>query len=448
MLEDDDMPVYDSPDDEAEGSPRQSYNFAPGYYGVVYRADVPDWGAGPARDHSSGSSSKGKRSTSHQAAQTGTGNTAGESETAADTEGGLACTDNDDSTVTGEALEQQDSWGKATGVSHSTGKQGTTDTHYIMQSMKWGLVPFWTKRNPDYRSMLKTINCRDDSLATPGGMWATMKARKRCIVIAQGFYEWLKPKAGGEKVPHFVKRADGKLMCFAGLWDCVRYDDDGGGGDENRGLYTYTVITTDSNEQLRFLHDRMPVIMDQGSDALRTWLDPGRYEWSKELQALLKPYTGKLEVYPVSREVGKVGNNSPSFIIPVASKENKRNIANFFANASPKKKMKPEEEVKKEAVVKKEEEDDEEKTSGVIGGETAHKPVGETTGIKREASSPPPKEELPPAKKGSVTTTSTAAASLSSGRPKLSATRNSPSKAKGKAKKPDGSQKITNFFSK
>jgi putative SOS response-associated peptidase YedK len=56
--------------------------------------------------------------------------------------------------------------------------------------MKWGLVPFWTKRNPDYGTMRKTINCRDDSLAGTGGMWASMKGRKRCAVIAEGFYEW------------------------------------------------------------------------------------------------------------------------------------------------------------------------------------------------------------------------------------------------------------------
>ncbi len=78
----------------------------------------------------------------------------------------------------------------------------------------------------------------------------------------------------------------------------------------------------------------MPVILDNGSDAIRTWLDPGRYTWSSELQALLKPYEGELDVYPVNKEVGKVGNNSPSFIVPLASADNKRNIANFFANST------------------------------------------------------------------------------------------------------------------
>lgn len=190
---------------------------------------------------------------------------------------------------------------------------------------------------------MKTINARDDSLMENRGMWNTMKKSKRCIVVAQGFYEWLKKNGGKEKVPHFVKRKDGQLMCFAGLWDCVQYE--GLSCEYDRPMscltlfqgsedkhYTYTIVTTDSNKQLSFLHDRMPVILENGSDQIRTWLDPNRSEWSKELQALLKPFQGELDCYPVSKDVGKVGNNSPSFIVPVASAENKNNIANFFAN--------------------------------------------------------------------------------------------------------------------
>jgi putative SOS response-associated peptidase YedK len=173
---------------------------------------------------------------------------------------------------------------------------------------------------------MKTINCRDDSLIENRGMWTSMKQRKRCIVPAQGFYEWLKKNGGKEKIPHFIKRKDEKVMCMAGLWDCVQYE----GSDEK--LYSYTIITTDSNKQLKFLHDRMPVILENGSEELRTWLDPKRYTWSKELQSLLKPYQGELEIYPVSKDVGKVGNNSPTFIVPISSSENKNNIANFFTN--------------------------------------------------------------------------------------------------------------------
>ncbi|KAJ4371105.1 hypothetical protein N0V83_004321 [Neocucurbitaria cava] len=239
------MPVEDAPDDD---DVRQSYNFAPGYHGLVYRADGPDYGG------------------------------------------------------------------------------ATGETKYKLQSMQWGLVPFWTKRNPDYGSKMKTINCRDDSLIEDRGMWTTMKKKKRCIIVAQGFYEWLKKNNGKEKIPHFTKRKDGQLMCFAGLWDCVQFE------DSSEKLFTYSIITTDSNKQLNFLHDRMPVILENGSDAIRTWLDPNRTEWSKDLQSLLQPYGGELECYPVSKDVGKVGNNSPSFLVPINSAANKNNIANFFGN--------------------------------------------------------------------------------------------------------------------
>ncbi|KAI1389824.1 DUF159-domain-containing protein [Hypoxylon trugodes] len=374
MLQDDDMSVDDAPDDEGEGAPRQSYNFAPGYHGIVYRADVPDWGAGSRGQHTD---------VSHKSRN-----------------------------------DEHDEGGVKTKTSASR------PISYKLQSMKWGLIPFWTKRNPDYGSMMKAINCRDDSLAQSGGMWSTMKARKRCIVVAQGFYEWLKKDGGKEKIPHFVKRKDGKLMCFAGLWDVVQYEN-----DEDKH-YTYTIITTDSNKQLNFLHDRMPVILDNGSEDLRIWLDPKRHEWSKELQALLKPFSGELDVYPVSKEVGKVGNNSPTFIIPVDSKENKSNIANFFAKGAEKKSS------------KKEQPDIKVKEEGFVTDDP--KESQSSVGVKREAEDGVVVGEPP---KKAATTTSVASnksPSPQKGKQKISATSNG-TKSPSKAKQPS-TQKITKFF--
>lgn len=168
------MSVDEAPEDEDEDAPRQSYNFAPGYHGIVYRADTPDWGSG-GRSHGKGGNVEG-----------------------------------DDSTATDA--------GDGEGMDDTQGKE----VRYKLQSMKWGLIPFWTKRNPDYGSMMKTINCRDDSLFENRGMWNSMKQKKRCIIVAQGFYEWL--NKGKEKIPHFTKRKDGRLMCLAGLWDCVQYE--------------------------------------------------------------------------------------------------------------------------------------------------------------------------------------------------------------------------------
>ncbi|KAI0974097.1 hypothetical protein F4678DRAFT_399129 [Xylaria arbuscula] len=443
MLEDDDMPVYEAPDDPDDGNdensndgeqadeydgPRQSYNFAPGYRGVVYRADVPDWGAGRPSRHN------------HHAS-----------------------TDASDAPLSSPRKQQHRD------TEEQTASADNHEVRYKLQTMKWGLIPFWTKRNPGYGSVMKTINCRDDSLAQSGGMWSSMKARKRCIVTVQGFYEWLKKDGGREKMPHYVKRKDGKMMLLAGLWDVVQYEND------EEKYYTYTIITTDSNKQLNFLHDRMPVILDNGSEKLRKWLDPKRHEWSKELQSLLVPYDGELEVYPVSKDVGKVGNNSPTFIIPIDSKENKSNIANFFAKGAAKKepKTKIKEEEKKTSdtqdthikteqpeikitetegfVVKSEDEDTELKVKHEEGEDEDSGTI--FAGIKREALEEPTVEERP--KK-----LSSAAASnkpqgtkrdaeppprKGSGRQKISATNNN-SRTPAKNMKSAGTQKITKFF--
>jgi len=230
--------------------------------------------------------------------------------------------------------------------------------------------------------------------------------------------------------------------------------------------YTYTVITTSSNKQLNFLHDRMPVILENGSEDIKTWLDPKRTTWSKELQALLKPSDTELEIYAVSKDVGKVGNNSPTFIIPVASSENKSNIANFFAKGATKggksqsktdeKVKKKEEEIKSEikdestSDLVKSETDEDRKTVDHKGTEdNAPLPVPkeeEKRGIKRELDDVPD-EDVP--KKQQKKTPSTGTMSQTKpARKGRSATSNntaSPSKASDKAR---GSQKITSFFGK
>ncbi|KAJ5217123.1 hypothetical protein N7468_010131 [Penicillium chermesinum] len=357
------MQVDDTP---ADDQVRETYNFAPGNFGVVYRAEIPG----------------------------------------------------DDHQRRADANEQDEARKE---TSKSTKDTNPQPIKYKLQSMKWGLIPFWTKRQPDYGSLMRTINCRDDSLIEDRGMWTTMKRHKRCIVVCQGFYEWLKKGPGGkDRIPHYVKRKDGELMCFAGLWDCVSYE----GSDEK--LYTYTIITTSSNQYLKFLHDRMPVILDAGSDAMKTWLDPSRTHWSKELQSLLKPYDGELECYQVSKEVGKVGNNSPDFIIPIDSKDNKNNIANFFA--SPKKKD-------------TEKADTKPQTPKV---ETEMEPSDRlpVSGVKREHTPDTPNEKQDN-KKPKVL----ASSSPQKGKTR-SATHNSPRKTASGPKPTDGSQRITNFFKK
>lgn len=214
------------------------------------------------------------------------------------------------------------------------------------------------------------------------------------------------------------------------------------GSDEE--LYTYTVITTDSNAQLRFLHDRMPAILDPGSEAMAIWLDPKRTTWSKELQSILKPYEGKLECYPVSKEVGNVRNNSPDFIVPINSKENKKNIANFFAKG--KKDEKPQALKTDEAVKTENEESKETLPEPKHEGDSKEPPA--STGVKREHSPDDGNDDVKPSKLPKPE--QPLSPNKLRGRKMHSATSNDtlPAKAGGKKTAAQGTRKITSFFGK
>jgi hypothetical protein len=216
----------------------------------------------------------------------------------------------------------------------------------------------------------------------------------------------------------------------------------------------------------------MPVILDNGSDAIRTWLDPSRTEWGAELQSLLKPYEGELECYPVTKDVGKVGNNSPSFLIPIDSTENKSNIANFFGNQrklaketntadSDKTEHDPDDFTSKNGHVKIEHDVNETRdtTNRVEGTEdNAPLPVPDKSksqiakveqGIKREADDDvPTADEEPQAKRSKPTPPQKHASPVKTPAKKQgtrSATSNG-SAAKAPVKS-DGNSKITSFFS-
>ncbi|KAA8626406.1 SRAP domain containing protein [Pyrenophora tritici-repentis] len=176
-------------------------------------------------------------------------------------------------------------------------------------------------------------------------------------------------------------------------------------------------------------------MFDNGSDAIRTWLDPSRTEWNDALQSLLRPFHGKLECYPVSKDVGKVGNNSPSFLVPVDSAANKNNIANFFQ--SPQKQSVN----RTEPDVKVEHEDETRATTDRIQGteDNAPLPVSETHGIKREHDDD--ESELPSKRLNSNAAPSPAKTSKRQGT--RSATNNG---SAAKTTKDKASRKITAFF--
>lgn len=182
----------------------------------------------------------------------------------------------------------------------------------VMHSMKWGLVPHWSKAEPP---TLNTINARAENLQEGGGMWGSVKGRKRCVVLAQGYYEWL--KKGSQRIPHFTRHKDQRLMLFAGLYDTVTLE------GQSEPLWTFTIVTTAASSSFEWLHDRQPVILTS-QDALDRWLDTSTQTWDPKLSRLLDPYNDSdipLECYAVPKEVGKVGVQSPTFIEPVQNRK-------------------------------------------------------------------------------------------------------------------------------
>ncbi|EPQ55834.1 DUF159-domain-containing protein [Gloeophyllum trabeum ATCC 11539] len=191
---------------------------------------------------------------------------------------------------------------------------------YVLQTMKWGLVPHWSKHED---KTLSTTNARAENLVEGGSMWGPIKGKKRCAVICQGYYEWL--KKGKDKLPHFTRFKDGRIMLLAGLWDCATLE------GEKEPLYTFTIVTTDANKEFNWLHDRQPVILSS-REALETWLDTSGQTWTPALTKLVKPFSDEaapLECYQVPKEVGKIGTESPSFIQPVSQR--KDGIESMFA---------------------------------------------------------------------------------------------------------------------
>jgi len=147
-------------------------------------------------------------------------------------------------------------------------------------------------------------------------MWGSIKGKKRCAVVCQGYYEWL--KKGKERFPHFTKHKDGdKLMLLAGLFDCAFLE------GSTEPLWSFTIVTTSACKDFTWLHDRQPVILSS-REALDTWLDTSSQAWTSALTKLVEPYDNSvspLECYRVPKEVGKVGIESRTFIEPVANRK-------------------------------------------------------------------------------------------------------------------------------
>ena len=177
----------------------------------------------------------------------------------------------------------------------------------VLSGLRWGLVPFWAK---DPKIGNRMINARGETVAAKPAFRQAFRKR-RCLVLADGFYEWQKTSAG--KQPWYIDQADGEPFALAGLWESWRGGPDAD-GEGVEAVETCTIVTTGANAMMRSLHDRMPVVLDAaGVDA---WLDHAT--GPEALQALLAPAPdGVLRAVPVSRRVNSPANDGPDLIRPV-----------------------------------------------------------------------------------------------------------------------------------
>ncbi len=168
--------------------------------------------------------------------------------------------------------------------------------------MRWGLSPSWAK---DSSVAAKMINARSETAATKPAFRDAMKYR-RCLIPADGFYEWAKTANG--KQPYCFEVNDGELFAFAGLWD--RWKDPTG-----NWIKTCSILTTTPNAVASSVHDRMPVILDP--DSYDLWLDPGMTK-VEAVSDLLRPCDARLmRCYPVSTRLNHAANDDEECSRPV-----------------------------------------------------------------------------------------------------------------------------------
>lgn len=170
-----------------------------------------------------------------------------------------------------------------------------------LKPMHWGLVPSWAK---DPAIGNRMINARAETLAEKPS-FKRLVGTRRCLVPADGFYEWR--REGKRKVPVWVHLKNREPFGFAGLWDLWRKP-------EGEGLYSFTIVTTEANDLLKPIHDRMPVILDKVGG--ERWLDPTFTSFSS-LSTLLRPFPSDLmQAHDVSTLVNSPANDTAECIEP------------------------------------------------------------------------------------------------------------------------------------
>ncbi|PSL06649.1 putative SOS response-associated peptidase YedK [Haloactinopolyspora alba] len=177
-----------------------------------------------------------------------------------------------------------------------------------IRTLRWGLVPSWAD-DPTIGN--KLINARVETAAQKPSFRRAF-ARRRCLLPAEGFYEW-RGETKGKKQPFFIHPPEGTLA-MAGLYEIWR-DQSRPDDDPDAFLWSAVILTTDATDDVGEIHPRMPMLVDRASWA--EWLDPDRTD-TDGLTSMLAPATpGTLDAYPVSTEVNRVANNGPQLIDPV-----------------------------------------------------------------------------------------------------------------------------------
>jgi putative SOS response-associated peptidase YedK len=175
--------------------------------------------------------------------------------------------------------------------------------HQSPVGLRWGLVPHWAD---DIKIGYSLINARSETAADKPAFRKAFRDR-RCLILTDGFYEW--QKLEDRKQPYYIRRRDGKPFAFAGLWESWSKGE--------TPVQSCTILTTDANDLMRPLHDRMPVILDPGN--FDRWLDP-TVNKPAEVQPLLAPCPADwLQAIPVSTHVNNPRHEDASCVTPIAS---------------------------------------------------------------------------------------------------------------------------------
>jgi len=179
---------------------------------------------------------------------------------------------------------------------------GGTEPRRQFVFLRWGLIPSWAK---DPAIGNRMINARAETVAEKPSYRAALK-RRRCLIAADGFYEW--QRIGGRRRPHFIQMHDRGPFAFAGLWESWE-------GADHSAVESCTLLTTEPNQLVRPIHDRMPVIL--APDDYRLWLDPAVQEF-RSIRPLLRPYPAEqMRAHGVGTLVNSPANDEPQCIEPV-----------------------------------------------------------------------------------------------------------------------------------